>query len=99
MIYDLAIGAGATIQFGATVVTVDPMAPSVTLANGEILEADLIIGSDGYRSLCRQVVEEGNGEASVGVPSGTIVYSYVFSTLFLYHSVDSFVVSTPMYPI
>ena len=77
IIHDLAISAGASIQFGVAVDSVDPHGPSVTLANGEIIHADLVIGADGYRSMCQQIIETDTGEVCVGKPSGTVVYRWV----------------------
>ncbi len=77
VIHDMAVSSGATVQFGIAVTAVDPHGPSVTLANGEILGADLIIGADGYRSMCQQIIETDTGETCVGRPSGTVVYRFV----------------------
>ena len=47
--------------------------PSVRLANGEVLTADIIIGADGSRSMVREVVLEPGQDH--GVESGYTVYS------------------------
>lgn len=47
--------------------------PSVSLANGEILTADIIIGADGSRSMVRELLLE--PEHDHGVESGYTVYS------------------------
>jgi salicylate hydroxylase len=44
------------IRLNSTVVAVDPSKPSVTLASGEVVEADLIVGADGVKSRLREVV-------------------------------------------
>lgn len=47
--------------------------PSVRLADGEILIADIVIGADGSRSMVRQLLLE--PEHDHGVESGYTVYS------------------------
>ena len=47
--------------------------PSVRLANGEILTADIIIGADGSRSIVRELLLE--PEQDHGVESGYNIYS------------------------
>jgi salicylate hydroxylase len=47
--------------------------PSVRLANGEILTADIIIGADGSRSMVRELLLD--PEHDHGVESGYTVYS------------------------
>lgn len=77
--YALAVSAGAIIQFGTTVTKVNPSKPSVTLSTGEILYPDIVIGTDGYRSICQQVIEESvvcdGGDPTERIDSGTVVYS------------------------
>lgn len=46
--------------------------PSVQLANGEILTADIIIGADGSRSMVRELLLE--PEQDHGVESGYTIY-------------------------
>lgn len=38
---------------GQAVTDVDPSIPSVTLADGRVLSADLVVGADGIKSACR----------------------------------------------
>ena len=57
MLYNLARDAGAKFAFGSRVVDVDPKSPSVTLASGKKLFADLIVGADGHQSVLRSVLE------------------------------------------
>ncbi|KAM5531760.1 hypothetical protein V8D89_014572 [Ganoderma adspersum] len=47
-----------TLRLDATVVDVDPgpEAPSVTLASGEVVRGDLVVGADGIKSLAQRVV-------------------------------------------
>ncbi|EJD07850.1 FAD/NAD-binding domain-containing protein [Fomitiporia mediterranea MF3/22] len=77
--YSLAISAGAIVQFGTSVTKVNPSKPSVTLSTGEKLFPDLVIGADGYHSICQQAIEaaiiaEGD-DPTTRVDSGTVVYS------------------------
>jgi salicylate hydroxylase len=60
IVYDLAVSAGAKIDFGTTVTTVSPGEPnpSVTLDSGETITAHVVIGADGPRSIVRKVVVE-----------------------------------------
>jgi salicylate hydroxylase len=44
---EVAVEKGVNVLFGKTAVGVDLEKPSITLKNGEVLKADLIIGSDG----------------------------------------------------
>jgi 2-polyprenyl-6-methoxyphenol hydroxylase-like FAD-dependent oxidoreductase len=47
--------------------------PSVRLANGQVLTADIIIGADGSRSMVRELLLE--PEQDHGVESGYTIYS------------------------
>ncbi|KAG1777936.1 hypothetical protein EV702DRAFT_1179173 [Suillus placidus] len=51
------------IRVDCRVVFVDPSKPSVTLASGEVVFADLIIGADGVKSVTREYVVGGPDEA------------------------------------
>ena len=59
LLLDLALPV-SNLRLSSTVVAVDatskPNRPSVTLSTGERLDADLIIGADGVKSMCREVV-------------------------------------------
>lgn len=55
MLYDLA-KPHITFRSGSRVTSIDPSTPSVTLASGEKITADVIIGADGIRSVVRDVV-------------------------------------------
>ena len=48
-----------TLRLNATVVDVDPHpeTPSVTLASGEVVRGDLVVGADGIKSLTQRVVQ------------------------------------------
>ncbi|KAI0773342.1 FAD/NAD(P)-binding domain-containing protein [Irpex lacteus] len=76
MLYQLAVDAGAKVDFGATVVAITPgdPNPTITLASGEIISADIIIGADGPRSLVREVIL---GKKDNPEPVGWTVYGAV----------------------
>lgn len=52
---------------------IDPK-PSVTLANGDLLKADILVGADGYKSLVREVVLE---EEDCAEPAEMTLYTGV----------------------
>ena len=66
MMYDFAIGLGATIRLDSTAVAVDPEQRLVTLDSGETLTADVIVGADGISGLARPLLlaEQNIQEAS-----------------------------------
>ncbi|THG95575.1 hypothetical protein EW026_g6105 [Hermanssonia centrifuga] len=74
LLHTLAIAAGAKIQFGAMVTSVTPGDPKplVTLATGETLMADVIIGADGSTSMVRRMVLSHEDDAK---PGGFTVFS------------------------
>ena len=53
MLYNLAVRSGIAVEFGCRVVAVNTDGPSVTLADGRELHADLVIGAAGLRSSVR----------------------------------------------
>ncbi|GJE93239.1 FAD/NAD(P)-binding domain-containing protein [Phanerochaete sordida] len=73
LVYRLAVEAGAIVDFGVSVAEVAPgnPRPRVTLSTGEVLEADLVIGADGPRSIVRPVVL---GRPDDAVPSGFTIF-------------------------
>jgi salicylate hydroxylase len=81
MLHRLATTAGALIETGVGVKAVHASAsgagsPSVELESGESLNADVVIGADGYRSIVRAVVV---GEEDSGEDAGMSVYTLVRS--------------------
>jgi len=76
MLYKLATSVGAKFIYDTTVTTVsideDSAMAHALLANGEVLEADIIIGADGYRSVVRDVITDSTNE---GIPSGLSTYT------------------------
>lgn len=67
---DLA-GRPAVIKAGCGVQSCDPEKGTVTLANGETLTADIIVGADGIHSVLRTAVV---GEARPAIPTGISAY-------------------------
>jgi salicylate hydroxylase len=72
MLFDLVVPK-AELRLCSTVVSCDPdsQSPSVTLASGEVLKVDLIVGADGVKSYIQQVVA---GEPTKAVPTGDAAY-------------------------
>ncbi|KAJ6543615.1 hypothetical protein DFH09DRAFT_1282435 [Mycena vulgaris] len=56
MMYAIAVKQGATIHLNTTVVSVDLERRAVTLASGETLTADVIVGADGVSGLVRPLL-------------------------------------------
>ena len=76
LLYDLAVP-GMELRLKSTVVAVDPDAPSLTLASGEVIYGDLIIGADGVKSLVQQVVL---GRANPAEATGDAAYRAIIPT-------------------
>ncbi|RYP59455.1 hypothetical protein DL770_010192 [Monosporascus sp. CRB-9-2] len=49
-------GIPVTVHPGSRVVGYEPRAPSITLASGEVIEGDVVIGADGVHSLASETV-------------------------------------------
>ncbi|KAJ6489048.1 hypothetical protein C8R45DRAFT_993497 [Mycena sanguinolenta] len=56
MMYNVAMKHGATFRLDTTAVAVDPERRTVTLASGETLTADVIVGADGISGLIRPLL-------------------------------------------
>lgn len=58
MVLNEAVGDRTERRFGATVAAIDPGGDKarITLSGGAVIEADLVIGADGFRSATRQMV-------------------------------------------
>lgn len=67
----------STLRLNSTVVQIDPSRPTITLQTGEVLHADLIIGADGVKSMCREIVL---GEPVKATPTGDAAYRAVIPT-------------------
>jgi salicylate hydroxylase len=50
------------VRYGARVEAVDEEKAHVTLASGEVVEADVVVGVDGMKGLLRKVVLEEDAE-------------------------------------
>ncbi|KAI0741981.1 FAD/NAD(P)-binding domain-containing protein [Daedaleopsis nitida] len=79
LLYKLAMGAGARIDLHAEVTSIQQGTdsipnPSVSLANGEVLTSDIIIGADGSKSMVREVVLDEEDDAR---PGGLTVYTAI----------------------
>lgn len=80
LLLDLALGLPNTkLRLNSTVVAVDPSAPQprITLASGETISADLIVGADGVKSMLREVVL---GEPVKATPTGDAAYRAIIPT-------------------
>ncbi|KAJ7149867.1 hypothetical protein C8R43DRAFT_1006875 [Mycena crocata] len=66
MMYDVAVGLGATFRLNTTAVGVDPGQRVVTLDSGENMTADVIVGADGISGFARPLLlaEQDISEAS-----------------------------------
>jgi 2-polyprenyl-6-methoxyphenol hydroxylase-like FAD-dependent oxidoreductase len=51
ILYNAALKAGAKIEFGKKVTSIDQSAPSLTMEDGSVIRTDLIIAADGSSSL------------------------------------------------
>ncbi|KAH8822358.1 hypothetical protein DL96DRAFT_1714687 [Flagelloscypha sp. PMI_526] len=58
-------------RLNARVSSVDPDGPSVTLANGEVINCDFVLGADGVKSLVRALVV---GKTDSPVPTGDAAF-------------------------
>lgn len=84
---------GAQFRFGAEVVKVDcfDRRPNVTLANGEQLDADLVVGADGLWSKVRDFVL---GYVKEPEESGDLAYRITISRDKLENDPDPFIRGT-----
>ncbi|KAJ6610642.1 hypothetical protein B0H10DRAFT_406072 [Mycena sp. CBHHK59/15] len=67
-----------TLLLDSRVVSVDPKLAQVTLANGNVVRGDLIIGADGIKSVVRDTVV--GGPARSPIPTGDAAYRAIIST-------------------
>ena len=54
--YTAALEGGANVRTGCTVTAVDPHKQEVTLESEEIVKCNVIVGADGPRGVCKEVV-------------------------------------------
>ncbi|PCH37724.1 FAD/NAD(P)-binding domain-containing protein [Wolfiporia cocos MD-104 SS10] len=78
VIYDAAVALGVKIRFNVEVADIDPDERAVQLANGEILTADVLIGADGEKGMCRRLMFDGRERVQ---PTGYTIYDVTFSAL------------------
>lgn len=79
---DSAKECGATLRPGCSVVSIkgDPQRPSVTLASGEVLSADVVIGADGcyvQPFCCRPTMLKLLEQEDVAEPTGRTMFQCV----------------------
>lgn len=70
MILDITVASGAKIDFGVEVVDVDISEPSVRLADGRQLYADIVIGAEGIESIVRERLVGTQEEHKIGPFTG-----------------------------
>ncbi|EPE34794.1 FAD/NAD(P)-binding protein [Glarea lozoyensis ATCC 20868] len=68
------IGTPATLHVSSRVAAVDPQSATVTLENGDIIQADLVVGADGLRSVTRKAVVGHSGKL---IPSGKAAFRFL----------------------
>lgn len=66
-----ALARGVQIRLSSNVTSISFSEPSATLETGEIVKADLLVGADGERSICRDALL---GRADPPLPNGRLVY-------------------------
>ncbi|KAK3689565.1 hypothetical protein B0T22DRAFT_499243 [Podospora appendiculata] len=71
VLYAGALRNGVEVRLGSDVAAIDFEAPSLALASGEVFAADVILGADGDRSLCRSTLY---GKPDLPTPTGDVVY-------------------------
>ncbi|KDQ50681.1 hypothetical protein JAAARDRAFT_41875 [Jaapia argillacea MUCL 33604] len=81
LLFDLA-APNMELRLNSTVVSVSPSSPSnpqpsVTLASGEVIKGDMIVGCDGVKSCIREVVL---GKKVVADPTGDAAYRAIIPT-------------------
>lgn len=76
LLFDLA-APNMTLRLQSTVVAVNPDAPTLTLASGEVVQGDLIIGADGIKSFIQQVVI---GRVNPAQATGDAAYRAIIPT-------------------
>lgn len=66
-----------TLRLNSHVVSTDPSIPTLTLASGEVIKTDLVIGADGLKSTIREVVI---GRPDKPEPTGDAAYRAIIPT-------------------
>ncbi|KAF2720629.1 FAD/NAD(P)-binding domain-containing protein [Polychaeton citri CBS 116435] len=76
---DRAIGLGVEVRLNSRVRDIDFDQPAVTLENGTVLKADLVVGADGLWSKCRERFLATQGKADTPIPTGDLAYRIVLN--------------------
>ena len=71
ILYDAATEFGAQVRYNAEVADIDTEEHEVTLASGETLSADVLVGADGEYGPSRTALL---GKQDTGTPTGLAVY-------------------------
>jgi 2-polyprenyl-6-methoxyphenol hydroxylase-like FAD-dependent oxidoreductase len=58
LLFDAAVSHGANVRLNTRVTSIDPDNRTVTLAGGEVVRGDVVIGADGTAGLSRQLFED-----------------------------------------
>ena len=74
ILYSAAVSSGAEVRFGVSVQKIDETGPAVELTTGETIAADVILGTDGARSVCREALLQRPDPPQY---SGTLIYRVV----------------------
>ncbi|KAI5121809.1 hypothetical protein M0805_009801 [Coniferiporia weirii] len=74
MMYNLAVSSGVRVDFNVTVVDVDVSVPSVRMACGEQIRADIVVGADGVQSIVRERLLGWDEDVKIGPFTG---YTFV----------------------
>jgi salicylate hydroxylase len=59
ILYDAAVGHDVTYRFSSEVIAIDAKSRNATLATGETLSGDVIVGADGVFGFVRELVSGG----------------------------------------
>ena len=71
ILYEEALNQDVTVRFGCSVQHIDFARPAVQLSTGETVAADLVLGADGARSVCREAML---GHTDTPKRSGKLIY-------------------------
>ncbi|KAI0362945.1 FAD/NAD-P-binding domain-containing protein, partial [Pilatotrama ljubarskyi] len=75
LLHDAAIKAGVEVRYRSDVREIDPKTPTVKLASGEVLSADVLVGADGEFGVSRAFVA---GDSARGTRTGLALYDSTF---------------------
>ncbi|EIW83381.1 FAD/NAD(P)-binding domain-containing protein [Coniophora puteana RWD-64-598 SS2] len=84
LVYELA-APHCTIRTDCRVTSMDPAVPSLTLASGEVITCDVVVGADGVKSLVREYVVGGPDKP---VATGDAAYRAIIPTELLLQDPD-----------